>query len=236
MINADPSEIAKFDASAGRWWDQNSEFKSLHDINPLRCNYIESIQPVAGLKVLDVGCGGGILSEALALRGAQITGIDLAEQALEVAKLHALESQVEINYKKSSVEELAESAPGSFDVITCMEMMEHVPAPDSVLLAIAKLVKPGGHIFLSTINRNTKAYAAMILGAEYLLKIVPKGTHDYQKFIRPSELAKMARAADLEIHDVTGLVYNPLLKSYKLSSTDVDVNYFMHLTKGNSPA
>ncbi|BFM06761.1 bifunctional 2-polyprenyl-6-hydroxyphenol methylase/3-demethylubiquinol 3-O-methyltransferase UbiG [Halioxenophilus aromaticivorans] len=231
MTNADQSEIAKFDASADRWWDLNSEFKPLHDINPLRCNYIEAIQPVAELKLLDVGCGGGILSEALALRGAKVTGIDLAEQALEVAKLHALESQVDINYVKSSVEDFAEQNSNQFDVVTCLEMLEHVPEPESVIAALAHLVKPGGQVFLSTINRNPKSYGMMIVGAEYMLKMVPKGTHNYQKFIRPSELAAMARAAGLQVNDVTGMVYNPLLKNYKLSDNDVDVNYLMHLTK-----
>lgn len=231
MTNADQSEIAKFDASADRWWDLNSEFKPLHDINPLRCNYIEAIQPVAELELLDVGCGGGILSEALALRGAKVTGIDLAEQALEVAKLHALESQVHVDYIKSSVEDFAAQNSHRFDVVTCLEMLEHVPDPESVIAAIAQLVKPGGQIFLSTINRNPKAYGFMIIGAEYVLKMVPKGTHNYQKFIRPSELAAMARAAGLQVHDVTGMVYNPLLKSYKLSDSDVDVNYLMHLSK-----
>lgn len=234
MINADQSEIAKFDASADRWWDENSEFKPLHDINPLRCNYVENIQPVAQLQLLDVGCGGGILSEALALRGAEVTGIDLAEQALQVAKLHALESGVKVDYFKTSVEQLADEKNTCFDIVTCMEMLEHVPAPESVLQAIGKLVKPGGHVFLSTINRNPKSYAAMIVAAEYLLKMVPKGTHDYQKFIRPSELANMARSAGLEVHDVTGLVYNPITKSYKLSDHDVDVNYLMHLTRPTS--
>jgi len=231
MVNADQSEILKFDASAERWWDENSEFKPLHDINPLRCNYIESIQPVAELNLLDVGCGGGILSEGLAKRGAKVTGIDLAVQALEVARLHALESRVEVNYRNISVEQLASEMPGAFDVITCMEMLEHVPAPESVLQACGQLLKPGGQLFLSTINRNPKAYGAMIVAAEYLLKMVPKGTHNYQKFIRPSELAAMVRDAGLQVQNITGLVYNPLFKTYKLSNNDVDVNYFMHAFK-----
>ncbi|WP_317931722.1 bifunctional 2-polyprenyl-6-hydroxyphenol methylase/3-demethylubiquinol 3-O-methyltransferase UbiG [Halioxenophilus sp. WMMB6] len=236
MTNADLSEIAKFDASAERWWDPNSEFKTLHDINPLRCNYIEAIQPVAELALLDVGCGGGILSEGLAQRGALVTGIDLAEQALSVARLHALESGVDITYLKSSVEALAEEHPSSFDVVTCMEMLEHVPEPDSVIAACAKLLKPGGNLFLSTINRNPKSYGAMIVAAEYLLKMVPKGTHNYQKFIRPAELAAMARSAGLLVRDITGLVYNPVFKSYKLTDKDVDVNYFMHVQKPDERA
>lgn len=231
MTNVDPSEIAKFDASADRWWDPDSEFKPLHDINPLRCNYIEDIQPVAGLKLLDVGCGGGILSEGLALRGAEVTGIDLAEQALSVAKLHALESQVTVNYQLTSVEDFAEQHAGEFDVITCMEMLEHVPEPESVVAACARLLKPGGQLFLSTINRNPKSYAAMIVAAEYVLKMVPKGTHHYEKFIKPSELAAMVRAGDLVVGGITGMVYNPILKTYKLSDSDVDVNYFLHAHK-----
>lgn len=231
MSNADLSEIAKFDASANRWWDKQSEFKPLHDINPLRLNYIEQFQPVAELQVLDIGCGGGILSEGLAQRGAITTGIDLAEQTLEVAKLHALESQLQIDYQHISAEDFAEQHPERFDVITCMEMLEHVPEPESIIKACAKLLKPGGHLFLSTINRNPKSYAAMILAAEYVLKMVPKGTHNYEKFIRPSELGAMTRACGFILHDITGLNYNPIFKHYSLSSSDLDVNYFMHLTK-----
>ncbi|GAB2191360.1 bifunctional 3-demethylubiquinone 3-O-methyltransferase/2-octaprenyl-6-hydroxy phenol methylase [Sessilibacter sp. MAH1] len=232
MTNADLSEIAKFDASASRWWDRNSEFKPLHDINPLRCNYIEETQPVAGKKVLDVGCGGGILSEALAFRGAEVTAIDLSPAALEVARLHALESGVTIDYRKITAEELVETHKETFDVVTCMEMLEHVPNPASVVQACADLVKPGGFLFLSTINRNPKSYGAMVVAAEYLLKMVPKGTHDYGKFIKPSELGAMVRKADLTIQDITGLVYNPITQSYKLSDRDVDVNYFMTAVKG----
>ena len=231
MSNADLSEIAKFEASAERWWDKNSEFKPLHDINPLRLNYIEQFQPVAELKVLDIGCGGGILSEGLAQRGAITTGIDLAEQTLNIAKLHALESGLKIDYQCISAEEFAKQNPQQFDVITCMEMLEHVPEPESIIDSCAALLKPGGHLFLSTINRNPKSYTAMILGAEYLLKMVPKGTHNYDKFIRPSELANMTRAGGFIVQDITGMVYNPLLKHYKLSSNDVDVNYFMTATK-----
>lgn len=231
MANVDPSELAKFEASAERWWDKNSEYKALHDINPIRCNYIEETQPVAEKKVLDVGCGGGILSEALALRGASVTGIDLSTAPLEVAKLHALETGVDIDYQKVSAEDFAQDHKEAFDIVTCMEMLEHVPDPASIVEACASMVKPGGYLFLSTINRNPKSYGAMIVGAEYLLKIVPKGTHDYSKFIKPSELSTMVRHADLSIRDITGLVYNPLTKDFKLSPNDVDINYFITAQK-----
>ncbi|GAA6168407.1 bifunctional 2-polyprenyl-6-hydroxyphenol methylase/3-demethylubiquinol 3-O-methyltransferase UbiG [Sessilibacter corallicola] len=231
MANVDPSELAKFEASAERWWDKNSEYKALHDINPIRCNYIEETQPVAEKKVLDVGCGGGILSEALALRGASVTGIDLSTAPLEVAKLHALETGVDIDYQKVSAEDFAQDHKEAFDIVTCMEMLEHVPDPASIVRACASMVKPGGYLFLSTINRNPKSYGAMIVGAEYLLKIVPKGTHDYSKFIKPSELSTMVRHADLSIRDITGLVYNPLTKDFKLSPNDVDINYFITAQK-----
>ncbi len=231
MANVDPSELAKFEASAERWWDKNSEYKALHDINPIRCNYIEETQPVAEKKVLDVGCGGGILSEALALRGASVTGIDLSTAPLEVAKLHALDTGVDIDYQKVSAEDFAQDHKEAFDIVTCMEMLEHVPDPASIVEACASMVKPGGYLFLSTINRNPKSYGAMIVGAEYLLKIVPKGTHDYSKFIKPSELSTMVRHADLSIRDITGLVYNPLTKDFKLSPNDVDINYFITAQK-----
>ncbi len=231
MANVDPSELAKFEASAERWWDKNSEYKALHDINPIRCNYIEETQPVAEKKVLDVGCGGGILSEALALRGASVTGIDLSTAPLEVAKLHALETGVDIDYQKVSAEDFAQDHKEAFDIVTCMEMLEHVPDPASIVEACASMVKPGGYLFLSTINRNPKSYGAMIVGAEYLLKIVPKGTHDYSKFIKPSELSTMVRHTDLSIRDITGLVYNPLTKDFKLSPNDVDINYFITAQK-----
>jgi 2-polyprenyl-6-hydroxyphenyl methylase/3-demethylubiquinone-9 3-methyltransferase len=231
MANVDPSELAKFEASAERWWDRNSEYKALHDINPLRCNYIEEFQPVAEKKVLDVGCGGGILSEALALRGASVTGIDLSTAPLEVAKLHALETGVDIDYQKISAEEFAETNKHAFDIVTCMEMLEHVPDPASIVSACASMVKPGGFLFLSTINRNPKSYGAMVVGAEYLLKIVPKGTHDYSKFIKPSELNAMIRQTDLSTLDITGMVYNPITKDFKLSEKDVDVNYFLTTQK-----
>ena len=231
MSNVDQAEIAKFEALASRWWDKNSEFKPLHDINPLRSNYIDERSPVAGKKVLDVGCGGGILSEALAQRGADVSGIDMGEAPLNVAKLHSLESGTKINYRQITAEQLAEQEPEQYDIVTCLEMLEHVPDPSSVIRACAKLCKPGGDVYFSTINRNPKAYAFAVLGAEYLLKMLPKGTHEYNKFIRPSELANWIRQADLDLQDMTGLTYNPLTKNYKMKHGDVDVNYMAHTTK-----
>jgi 2-polyprenyl-6-hydroxyphenyl methylase/3-demethylubiquinone-9 3-methyltransferase len=232
MNNVDPAEVAKFEALASRWWDKHSEFKPLHDINPLRSNYIDLHSPVAEKKILDVGCGGGILTEALAQRGADATGIDMGEAPLEVARLHALESGVQIEYKRITAEQLAEEEAGTFDIVTCMEMLEHVPDPSSVIKACAKLCKPGGDIYFSTINRNPKAYAFAIIGAEYILKFLPQGTHEYSKFIRPSELANWIREADLNMNNMTGLTYNPIFKRYKLNPRDVDVNYMVHTTKG----
>lgn len=232
MNNVDHAEVAKFEALASRWWDKHSEFKPLHDINPLRSNYIDLHSPVAEKKILDVGCGGGILTEALAQRGADATGIDMGEAPLEVARLHALESGVQIEYKRITAEELAEEEAGTYDIVTCMEMLEHVPDPSSVIKACAKLCKPGGDVYFSTINRNPKAYAFAIIGAEYILKFLPQGTHEYSKFIRPSELASWIRDADLNMNDMTGLTYNPILKRYKLNPRDVDVNYMVHTTKG----
>ncbi len=231
MNNVDPAEVAKFEALASRWWDKNSEFKPLHDINPLRSNYIDERSPVAGQKVLDVGCGGGILSEALAQRGAEMYGIDMGEAPLEVARLHSLESGVEVNYRRITAEELAEQEAGQYDIVTCLEMLEHVPDPASVIRACTTLCKPGGHVYFSTINRNPKSYAMAVLGAEYVLKMLPKGTHEYSKFIRPSELAGWIRAAGLNLKDMTGLTYNPFTQSYKLKSGDVDVNYMVHTVK-----
>jgi 2-polyprenyl-6-hydroxyphenyl methylase / 3-demethylubiquinone-9 3-methyltransferase len=228
--NVDYNEIAKFEALASRWWDRNSEFKPLHDINPLRMSFIDSNINLAGLQVLDIGCGGGILTEAIAHRGANVTGIDMGEAPLSVAKLHLLESKLEISYQQCSAESFAEDHAGKFDVITCLEMLEHVPDPGSVLKACHSLLKPGGHLFLSTINRNPKSYLFAILGAEYILKMLPKGTHDYQKFIRPSELAQKARDALLELNTLTGMTYNLLTKKYSLSD-NVDVNYLMYLEK-----
>ena len=232
--NVDRAEIAKFEAIANRWWDAESEFKPLHQINPLRLNFIDQIVQLSGKKVLDVGCGGGILSESMAERGAQVTGIDMGETPINVAKLHSLESGTKVEYLQISAESLAEQRTNSpdqqFDVITCLEMLEHVPDPSSVINACASMLKPGGHLFLSTINRNPKAYMFAIVGAEYVLKLLPRGTHDYAKFIRPSELATWVREAQLDVQQMIGLVYNPLTQHYKLAD-DVDVNYMMHATK-----
>lgn len=229
--NVDPSEIAKFEALADRWWDPTSEFKPLHDINPLRCNYIDERAPLAGKIVLDVGCGGGILSEAMAQRGAQVTGIDMGQAPLSVAKLHALESGVTIDYQQKPVEQLAAEQPAHYDIVTCLEMLEHVPSPASIIRACADLAKPGANLFFSTINRNPKAYAFAIVGAEYLLKLLPKGTHEYGKFIRPAELAGWIREAGLSLENITGMTYNPLIKKYSLSNNDISVNYIVHARK-----
>jgi 2-polyprenyl-6-hydroxyphenyl methylase/3-demethylubiquinone-9 3-methyltransferase len=225
--NVDHQEIAKFEELASRWWDPHSEFKPLHDINPLRLDYIDRRVQLAGKTVLDVGCGGGILSESMAQRGASVTGIDMGEAPLSVAKLHKLESGVEVDYQRITAEQLAAQQPQSFDVVTCLEMLEHVPDPASVIKACAQLVKPGGHVFLSTINRNPKSYLFAIVGAEYVLKMLPKGTHDYSKFIKPSELESWAREAALVTRELTGMSYNPLSRKYTLGH-DVDVNYLMH--------
>ena len=225
--NIDPAEVGKFEELASRWWDSGSEFKPLHDINPLRLNFIDQHARIKGKRVVDVGCGGGILSESMAARGAEVVGIDAGKAPLTVARLHALESGIELDYRQLTAEQLAEEEPESFDVVTCMEMLEHVPDPASVLRACARLVKPDGHIFLSTINRTPKAYAFAIIGAEYLLRMLPKGTHDYQKFIRPSELEAWAREAGLRFEQMTGMTYNPLSRSYRLED-DLDVNYLVH--------
>ncbi len=226
MSNVDQAEIAKFEALAHRWWDRESEFKPLHEINPLRVNWIDEHISLAGKKVLDVGCGGGILSETMARRGAQVTGIDMGEAPLSVARLHLLESGLEVDYRQITAESLAEESPETFDVVTCLEMLEHVPDPASVIRACHRMVKPGGQVFFSTINRNPKAYALAIVGAEYLLQLLPRGTHDYKKFIRPSELGAWSRDTGLTVKDIVGLTYNPLTKHYKLSA-DVDVNYMI---------
>jgi 2-polyprenyl-6-hydroxyphenyl methylase/3-demethylubiquinone-9 3-methyltransferase len=225
--NVDAEEIAKFEALASRWWDKESEFKPLHEINPLRVNFIDELSSLAGKKVLDVGCGGGILSESMAIRGADVTGIDMGETPLKVAKLHGLESGVEVNYQRITAEELAETETEQFDLITCLEMLEHVPNPASVVNACAQLVKPGGQIFFSTLNRNPKSFLLAIVGAEYLLNIVPKGTHKHAKFIRPSELAAWCRDAGLQPAETTGITYNPFTKKYRLNPDDVDVNYLL---------
>lgn len=232
-LNLDPAEVAKFDRSAMRWWDINSEYKPLHDINPLRLNYIDQRVGLSGKKVADVGCGGGILAESMAVRGAEVTGIDMAPAALSVAKLHAMETGVNVDYRHSTAEELSATTPGAYDVVTCMELLEHVPDPASLIEACANLVKPGGHVFFSTLNRHPKAYTFAIVGAEYLLKLLPKGTHDYAKFIRPAELAQWARRASLHMEHLTGMSYNPLTKQYRLND-DVNVNYLVHTIKDSN--
>ncbi|WP_372598149.1 bifunctional 2-polyprenyl-6-hydroxyphenol methylase/3-demethylubiquinol 3-O-methyltransferase UbiG [Amphritea sp.] len=229
--NIDPQEIAKFEELASRWWDRESEFKPLHDINPLRVDFIDRIASLNGKTVLDVGCGGGILSEAMAHRGAEVTGIDMGEAPLKVARLHGLESGVNVSYRQVTVEQLATEQPEQFDIVTCMEMMEHVPDPSSIVDACSQLVKPGGYVFFSTLNRNPKSYMMAIVGAEHLLKLVPKGTHDFNKFIRPSELANWIRQSGLQSEKITGLTYNPLTKVYKLNDRDVDVNYMVATRK-----
>ena len=226
-LNADPAELRKFESIASRWWDPTSEFRPLHEINPIRLDYVDRRAGLAGKAVLDVGCGGGILSEAMAARGAQVTGIDLGAANIEVAQLHLLESGLAVDYRCVAVEALAAEQPASFDVVTCMELLEHVPDPASVVQACARLAKPGGLLFLSTLNRNPKSYLFAILGAEYLLGMLPKGTHDYARFIRPSELARAVRAAGLDVEDVTGLTYNPLTQRYGLDAEDVSVNYLL---------
>lgn len=230
MSNFEAAELDKFSALAHKWWDKNSEFKPLHDINPLRLQYIDQRTGLQGKHVLDVGCGGGILSESMAQKGAIVTGIDLGEKALNVAKLHSLESGVAVDYQYISAEALAASKPAAYDVVTCLEMLEHVPNPASVVQACAALVKPGGHLFFSTIHRNPKAYLYAVIGAEYVLNMLPRGTHDYAKFIKPSELAGMLRQAGLTLQDQIGLQYNPLTKQYRLGS-DVSVNYMVHAQK-----
>ena len=227
QANVDASEVAKFEKLAHRWWDPQSEFKPLHEINPLRLGYIEEhAGSLNGKRIVDIGCGGGILSESMAVKGADVLGIDMGETPLSVAKLHKLESGVELEYRQCTAESLAEEMPHSFDVVTCMEMLEHVPDPASVIKACATLVKPGGKVFFSTINRNMKAYLFAIVGAEYVLQMLPKGTHDYAKFIRPSEMEAWARDAELKFTNMVGMTYNPLTKNYALGS-DVNVNYLV---------
>lgn len=229
-MNVDQSEIAKFSALAHRWWDPNSEFKPLHAINPLRLNWIKSFVSLEGKKVVDVGCGGGILAESISQSGADTTGIDLSEKALKVAELHALEVGANLTYRSISAEDLADEQAEQYDVVTCMEMLEHVPDPASVVRACAKLCKPGGTLFFSTLNRNPKSYLFAIIGAEYILKLLPKGTHEYTKFIKPSELAAFTRQAGLELLGMKGLSYNPITQVYSLSD-DVDVNYMIAVRK-----
>lgn len=230
-LNADEIELQKFGDLAHKWWDKNSEFKPLHEINPLRLNYIDKLVGLAGKQVLDVGCGGGILSESMHFKGAEVTGIDLGEKALNVAKLHQLESGAKVSYQLISVEALAAKQPASFDVVTCMEMLEHVPDPSAIVAACARLVKPGGSVFFSTINRNPKAYLFAVIGAEYILNMLPKGTHDYAKFIKPSELSTWVRNAGLTVSGMRGMSYNPITQYYSLGD-DVSVNYLMHTELG----
>ncbi|KAA1288702.1 bifunctional 3-demethylubiquinol 3-O-methyltransferase/2-polyprenyl-6-hydroxyphenol methylase [Alcaligenes faecalis] len=226
-VNVDPAEIDKFSALASRWWDPDSEFKPLHAINPLRLDWILSYTgSLAGKQVLDVGCGGGILSESLAQSGADVTGIDLAERSLKIARLHSLESGVPVKYEMISAEDMADQHPGRFDVVTCMEMLEHVPDPGSIIAACAKLVKPGGWVFFSTLNRNPKSFVFAIVGAEYLLRLIPKGTHSYEGFIKPSELISSARRSGLDALALKGLEYNPITEHYRLSA-DTSVNYLL---------
>ena len=229
-MNADPAELQKFSALAHRWWDVNSEFKPLHDINPLRLDAIDRIAPLAGQRVLDVGCGGGILSESMAVRGAHVTGIDMAEKPLKVAQLHLLESGRDVDYRNATVESIAQSEPGTYDIVTCMEMLEHVPDPASTVHACGAAAKSGARLFFSTLNRNPKSYLFAIIGAEYVLRLLPRGTHDYAKFIKPSELAAFCRDAGLEVTGLIGMSYNPLTKVYSLN-TDTSVNYILHCRK-----
>ncbi len=230
LNNADDLELQKFGDLAHKWWDINSEFKPLHEINPLRLNWIDGLVPLKDKRVLDVGCGGGILSESMYFKGATVTGIDLGEKALKVAKLHQLESGAKVDYQYIAVEQLASLQPASFDVVTCMEMLEHVPDPASIVAACAALVKPNGTVFFSTINRNAKSYLYAVIGAEYVLNMLPKGTHDYAKFIKPSELARMIRTSGLDVQATAGMTYNPITKIYALSD-EVSVNYMVQAVK-----
>ena len=228
--NADPAELAKFSALAQSWWDPKGPSKPLHDLNPLRLRYVESAVPLADAAVLDVGCGGGILSEAMARAGARVLGIDLSQAVLDVAELHALEAKVPAEYRAVAAEDLARERRAAFDLVTCMEMLEHVPDPAAVVEALAALAKPGGHVIVSTLNRHPLAFAVAIVGAEYIARALPRGTHEYMKFIRPSELARWGRKAGLELRDLTGIAYNPLTRSFRLS-TDTRVNYLAHFTR-----
>lgn len=228
--NVDPAELEKFSELAHRWWDPQSEFRPLHEINPLRLDHIDRIAALQGKNVLDVGCGGGILAEAMAGRGARVTGIDLADKPLKVAQLHLLESGQQVDYRRIAVEDLAAEAPASFDVVTCMEMLEHVPDPAAVVHACAALLKPGGHAFFATLNRNPKSYLFAIIGAEYVLNLLPRGTHDYERFIKPSELSSTCRRAGLDITNLVGMTYNPFTKVYALGA-DTDVNYILSTRK-----
>ena len=229
--NADPQELAKFEALAGRWWNPEGPMKALHEINPLRLDYIDQRAPLKGARVLDVGCGGGLLSEGMAIRGAQVLGIDLAQASLDVAAAHAREHEVEVQYRCQSAEQLAEEQPGAFEIVTCLEMLEHVPDPAKVVSACARAVQPGGTVFFSTINRNLKSFLLAIVGAEHVLGMLPRGTHEYEKLIRPSELAAWCRDAGLQVLDLTGLHFNPVTRSFRLGG-NVDVNYFAETQRG----
>ena len=233
MINVDPAELEKFSHLAHRWWDPQSEFKPLHQINPLRLDWIDRIAKLAGKSALDIGCGGGILAEAMARRGARVKGIDLSEKALKVAQLHLRESRLAVDYEAVSAEDLAARSPAAYDVVTCMELLEHVPDPASTVRACARLARPGGQVFFSTINRNLKSYLLAVIGAEYVLKLLPRGTHDYAKFIKPSELARHCRDAGLTVREIIGMTYNPLTRTYALGQ-DADVNYLLHCTRENN--
>jgi len=229
--NVDPQEIAKFEALASRWWDRSGEFRPLHEINPLRANYIDEHSPVAGNRLVDIGCGGGILAEAMAQRGAAVTGVDMGEAPLAVARLHQKESGLDVRYLQSTAEELAETEAGAFDIVCCLEMLEHVPDPGSVISACAELARPGANLYFSTINRNPKAFVFAIVGAEHILHLLPAGTHDYAKFIKPSELALWIREAGLVVEGMTGLTYNPITRHYRLNPRDVSVNYMLRAVK-----
>ena len=229
--NVDRQEIAKFEALAARWWDMDGDFRPLHEINPLRANFIDGLSPVADRDLVDVGCGGGILAEAMAQRGARVTGIDMGEAPLSVARLHQLESGLDIDYHQATAEELAEERPGSYDVVCCLEMLEHVPDPGAVVAACAALARPGASLYFSTINRNPKAFLFAIVGAEHILRLLPAGTHEYDKFIKPSELAGWIRDAGLVLREMTGLTYNPLTRRYRLDKKDVSVNYLLRAEK-----
>jgi 2-polyprenyl-6-hydroxyphenyl methylase/3-demethylubiquinone-9 3-methyltransferase len=229
--NIDQAEIAKFEALASRWWDPDGDFKPLHQMNPVRADYIDTRSAVAGKNYLDVGCGGGILTEDMARRGAKVTGIDMGEAPLSVARLHALESGVDVDYQRITAEDLALAQPESYEVVSCLEMLEHVPEPQSVVNACASLAKPGANLYFSTINRNPKSFLMAIVGAEYVARLLPKGTHEYKKFIRPSELSQCLRNAGLEVIEITGILYNPLTGKFRLDSRDVDVNYLVHARK-----
>ncbi|MEQ8264243.1 bifunctional 2-polyprenyl-6-hydroxyphenol methylase/3-demethylubiquinol 3-O-methyltransferase UbiG [Pseudohaliea sp.] len=229
--NVDRQEIAKFEALASRWWDMDGDFRPLHEINPLRANFIDGLSPVADRDLVDVGCGGGILAEAMAQRGARVTGIDMGEAPLSVARLHQLESGLDIDYRQATAEELAEERPGAYDIVCCLEMLEHVPDPGAVVGACAALARPGASLYFSTINRNPKAFLFAIVGAEHILRLLPAGTHEYDKFIKPSELAGWVRDAGLVLREMTGLTYNPLTKRYRLDEKDVSVNYLLRAEK-----